>query len=72
MQILFVSLVLGAVALTGCAGDKGGAATTPTASLAGSPYVLAPGEQKDYAGHPCGNPNMYVKMHPCVFPQKQK
>ncbi len=32
---------------------------------------LAPGEQVDYAGHRCGNPNLHVKMHPCVFPQRR-
>ncbi|WP_232291209.1 hypothetical protein [Burkholderia ubonensis] len=32
---------------------------------------LAPGEQVDYAGHRCGNPNLHVKTHPCVFPQRR-
>ncbi|WP_232451021.1 hypothetical protein [Burkholderia ubonensis] len=35
-------------------------------AIAGYP---APGEQVDYAGHRCGNPNLHVKTHPCVFPQ---
>ncbi|KUZ79026.1 hypothetical protein WI37_00760 [Burkholderia ubonensis] len=35
-------------------------------AVAGYP---APGEQVDYAGHRCGNPNLHVKTHPCVFPQ---
>ncbi|OMG71101.1 hypothetical protein BW685_22015 [Burkholderia ubonensis] len=32
---------------------------------------LASGEQVDYAGHRCGNPNLHVKTHPCVFPQRR-
>jgi hypothetical protein len=35
-----------------------------------APTDLAPGEQIDYAGHRCGNPNLYVKMHLCVFPRR--
>jgi len=31
---------------------------------------LMPGEQVDYAGHRCGNPNLYVKTHPCLFPRR--
>jgi len=34
------------------------------------PADLMPGEQIDYAGHRCGNPNLYVKTHPCLFPQR--
>ncbi|KVL34097.1 hypothetical protein WS98_18545 [Burkholderia territorii] len=26
--------------------------------------------QIDYAGHRCGNPNFYVKTHPCLFPRR--
>ncbi|KVX44249.1 hypothetical protein [Burkholderia territorii] len=29
-----------------------------------------PGWQTDYAGHRCGNPNFYVKTHPCLFPRR--
>ncbi|KWK72883.1 hypothetical protein WM16_17605 [Burkholderia ubonensis] len=32
---------------------------------------LAPGEQVDYAGHRCGDPNLHVKTHPCEFPQRR-
>ncbi len=31
---------------------------------------LMPGEQIDYAGYRCGNPNLYVKTHPCLFPRR--
>ena len=34
------------------------------------PTDLMPGEQIDYAGHRCGNPNLYVKTHNCLFPQR--
>ncbi|HKU00385.1 MAG TPA: hypothetical protein VJS30_28195 [Paraburkholderia sp.] len=29
-----------------------------------------PGEQIDYAGHRCGNPNEHVKTHLCLFPRR--
>ena len=34
------------------------------------PADLMPGEQIDYAGHRCGNPNLHVKTHVCLFPQR--
>ncbi|AOJ34364.1 hypothetical protein WJ16_22490 [Burkholderia metallica] len=57
--------------LAGCASTRSGTATT--ASAAGRkppPADLMPGEQIDYAGHRCGNPNLYVKTHTCLFPQR--
>lgn len=60
-----------AVALGGCANLSGkppAASSSPT--QAGAPADLAPGEQIDYAGHRCGNPNLYVKTHLCVFPRR--
>ncbi|CAB3964815.1 MULTISPECIES: hypothetical protein [Burkholderia] len=58
----------------GCASTRSG--TTPTAQAAPAaakkpvPADLMPGEQIDYAGHRCGNPNLYVKTHNCLFPQR--
>ncbi|WP_256979703.1 hypothetical protein [Burkholderia sp. AU16741] len=55
----------------GCASTRSG--TTALASAAARkpvPADLPPGEQVDYAGHRCGNPNLYVKTHPCVYPQR--
>jgi hypothetical protein len=42
---------------------------TTAAARKAAPANLMPGEQVDYAGHRCGNPNMHVKTHPCLFPQ---
>ncbi|RQZ89467.1 hypothetical protein DF053_11005 [Burkholderia cepacia] len=44
--------------------------TTPAAARKPVPADLMPGEQIDYAGHRCGNPNLYVKTHVCLFPQR--
>jgi hypothetical protein len=41
-----------------------------TSTQAVKPANLAPGEQIDYAGHRCGNPNLYVKTHLCIFPRR--
>jgi hypothetical protein len=41
---------------------------TTAAARKAAPANLMPGEQVDYAGHRCGNPNMHVKTHPCLFP----
>lgn len=41
-----------------------------TVHKATSPTDLAPGEQVDYAGHRCGNPNLHVKTHLCLFPRR--
>ncbi|ODN29453.1 hypothetical protein BGI28_00050 [Burkholderia contaminans] len=59
---------------SGCASTRSG--TPPTAQAAPAaakkpvPADLMPGEQIDYAGHRCGNPNLYVKTHNCLFPQR--
>ncbi|AOJ73167.1 MULTISPECIES: hypothetical protein [Burkholderia] len=29
-------------------------------------------EVVDYAGRPCVNQTLYVKMHPCIFPRLQR
>ncbi|WP_261318097.1 hypothetical protein [Burkholderia cepacia] len=44
--------------------------TTPAAARKPVPADLMPGEQIDYAGHRCGNPNLHVKTHVCLFPQR--
>jgi hypothetical protein len=55
----------------GCVSTRpGAAATTPTAERKPVPANLMPGEQIDYAGHRCGNPNLYVKTHSCLFPKR--
>ncbi|MCA7996942.1 hypothetical protein [Burkholderia metallica] len=57
--------------LAGCASTRSGTATTaPAAARKPPPADLMPGEQIDYAGHRCGNPNLYVKTHTCLFPQR--
>ncbi len=61
-------------ALAGCAGVSGkppASANASSPTRATAPLTdLAPGEQIDYAGHRCGNPNLYVKTHLCVFPRR--
>ncbi|WP_278645913.1 hypothetical protein [Burkholderia lata] len=58
----------------GCASTRSGttptAQTRPAAAKKPAPADLMPGEQIDYAGHRCGNPNLYVKTHTCLFPQR--
>ncbi|WP_241020968.1 hypothetical protein [Burkholderia sp. Ac-20344] len=55
----------------GCASTRSDAASTaPGAVRKAVPADLMPGEQIDYAGHRCGNPNLYVKTHTCLFPQR--
>lgn len=60
------------LSLGGCASSNmtasGDAPARPPKIL---PKDLAPGEQVDYAGHRCGNPNLHVKTHPCVFPLRR-
>lgn len=57
--------------LAGCAGLSGKPpAGTSSSTQTTAPADLAPGEQIDYAGHRCGNPNLYVKTHLCVFPRR--
>ncbi|RQS22298.1 hypothetical protein DIE03_29805 [Burkholderia sp. Bp8992] len=55
----------------GCASTRSGTtAAAPAAARKPMPVDLMPGEQIDYAGHRCGNPNLYVKTHACLFPQR--
>ncbi|MCA8488311.1 hypothetical protein [Burkholderia arboris] len=55
----------------GCASTRSGTpAAAPAAARKTVPADLMPGEQIDYAGHRCGNPNLYVKTHTCLFPQR--
>ncbi|WP_244136885.1 hypothetical protein [Burkholderia pyrrocinia] len=55
----------------GCVSPRSDTGTTAsTAARKPVPADLMPGEQIDYAGHRCGNPNLYVKTHPCLFPQR--
>ncbi|RQR88117.1 hypothetical protein DIE11_01085 [Burkholderia sp. Bp9012] len=69
---LFALLIAPLVA--GCASsrpDTGIAGSSaPKAARNSVPTGLMPGEQIDYAGHRCGNPNFYVKTHPCLFPKR--
>ncbi|WP_431208473.1 hypothetical protein [Burkholderia cepacia] len=61
----------------GCTSTRSGptpnvSATSTTSAVARKPVPadLMPGEQIDYAGHRCGNPNLHVKTHVCLFPQR--
>ncbi|MFL9892899.1 hypothetical protein [Paraburkholderia sp. RL17-381-BIF-C] len=59
--------------LAGCASNSGespASTSMSTSTQAVKPANLAPGEQIDYAGHRCGNPNLYVKTHLCIFPRR--
>ncbi|RQQ67386.1 hypothetical protein [Burkholderia stagnalis] len=53
--------------LAGCAlgnADPAASPDQPRAAPASSSRLV------DYAGHPCGNQNLHVKTHPCVFPRR--
>ncbi|WP_233633013.1 hypothetical protein [Burkholderia seminalis] len=55
----------------GCASTRSGTTEAkPDTARKPVPADLMPGEQLDYAGHRCGNPNLYVKTHPCLFPRR--
>ncbi|MDN7585692.1 hypothetical protein [Burkholderia seminalis] len=55
----------------GCASTRSGTTEAkPATARKPVPADLTPGEQLDYAGHRCGNPNLYVKTHPCLFPRR--
>ncbi|MBR8332665.1 hypothetical protein KDW69_13545 [Burkholderia ambifaria] len=64
---LLVSFFAGCASVRPCTGP---AASTSAAKAKPVAAELMPGEQIDYAGHRCGNPNLYVKTHPCLFPQR--
>jgi len=57
-----IALVL-AASLNGCASTRAFSASGARQPRAG---VV------DYAGHPCGNQNMHVKMPVCLFPRAQR
>lgn len=65
--VLLVPLVAGCMSVRA---GNGAAASSHAAQANPVAAELLPGEQVDYAGHRCGNPNLYVKTHPCVFPQR--
>ncbi|HDR9807298.1 TPA: hypothetical protein QDC55_005008 [Burkholderia cenocepacia] len=62
--------VLIAPLFAGCASTRSDTTAPYGAARKPVPADLAPGEQVDYAGHRCGNPNLYVKTHPCVYPPR--
>lgn len=81
--LLLTSLVttLAVAGLGGCANTAGRSAhadaaagdSTRAANAAKKPSPptdLLPGEQIDYAGHRCGNPNLHVKTHLCLYPRR--
>lgn len=75
MHCLAIRLSLIAVLIVplfaGCASSRSDTGTIASASARKPvPADLMPGELIDYAGHRCGNPNLYVKTHPCLFPQR--
>ncbi|WP_230950178.1 hypothetical protein [Burkholderia cepacia] len=71
IAVLIVPLFAGCTSTRSCPTSS---ASTPSATPAAArkpvPADLMPGEQIDYAGHRCGNPNLYVKTHVCLFPQR--
>jgi len=75
-MLLLKSLVAAIIAATlaGCAqpGKKTVEAGTTLAPAQNKEALkdLAPGEQVDYAGHRCGNPNLHIKTHLCIFPRR--
>ncbi|REE22475.1 hypothetical protein B0G71_5686 [Paraburkholderia sp. BL27I4N3] len=75
MRVLLQKSALTAIlatSLAGCASSGGepAVAAKPRPSAHKAPTDLAPGEQIDYAGHRCGNPNLHVKTHLCLFPRR--
>ena len=61
-----------AASLGACASGSGkpADAVNPSTSTHKSLMDLALGEQIDYAGHRCGNLNLHVKTHRCLFPRR--
>ncbi|EMN1926959.1 hypothetical protein RVV18_001338 [Burkholderia ambifaria] len=71
LVMLVISLLVPLFA--GCASVRPGTGPAASTSAAKAKPVageLMLGEKIDYAGRRCGNPNLYVKMHPCLFPQR--
>jgi hypothetical protein len=61
--------------LIGCAKPVGkpvvtAGKSTSTHKAVPPPMKLGPGEQVDYAGHRCGNPNLHIKTHLCLYPRR--
>ncbi|WP_230946620.1 hypothetical protein [Burkholderia cepacia] len=71
IAVLIVPLFAGCTSTrSGPTPNVSATSTTPAAARKPVPADLMPGEQIDYAGHRCGNPNLYVKTHVCLFPQR--
>ncbi|WP_243771575.1 hypothetical protein [Burkholderia sp. D-99] len=71
IAVLIVPLFAGCASTrSGSTPDAPTASAKPSAARKPVPADLMPGEQIDYAGHRCGNPNLYVKTHVCLFPQR--
>lgn len=71
IAVLIVQLFAGCTSTrSGPTPNVSATSTTPAAARKPVPADLMPGEQIDYAGHRCGNPNLYVKTHVCLFPQR--
>lgn len=68
LALLIAPLVAGCASSRPDSGTVGSSA--PKAVRNAVPAGLTPGEQIDYAGHRCRNPNFYVKTHPCLFPKR--
>ncbi|WP_244102179.1 hypothetical protein [Burkholderia ambifaria] len=64
---LLVSLLAGCASVRPGTGPAASTSAPKAKPVAGE---LMPGEEVDYAGHRCGNSNLYVKTHPCLFPQR--
>lgn len=71
IAVLIVPLFAGCTSTrSGLTPAASATSTTPAAARKPVPADLMPGEQIDYAGHRCGNPNLHVKTHVCLFPQR--
>ncbi|MGS0891935.1 hypothetical protein ACVBGC_05135 [Burkholderia stagnalis] len=68
IAVLIIPFLAGCVSTRPTSGAAAGAASAVERPPA--PADLMPGEQIDYAGHRCGNPNLHVKTHPCLFPKR--
>ncbi|AYQ92121.1 hypothetical protein [Burkholderia sp. ISTR5] len=67
LVLLILLVPIGLLSMAGCVSSTGG-----PAQGSGGEYRERqgmPNQQVDYAGHRCGSPYAYVKIHPCVFPR---
>ncbi|AIO69933.1 hypothetical protein [Burkholderia oklahomensis] len=82
MKAPIIAVAFG-IALAACAplrqdprsGEAGPSVASSNASADGnrkSEPRRSTGEVVDYAGRPCVNQTLYVKMHPCIFPRLQR